>query len=66
MTVERRGVEDRTEPGADRAKQHARVLEDPEIRARAEAAVEAFRRRELPLGEGVGPEQLPDFLREHG
>ena len=64
MTVERRT---RVEPDiADPERGRARVVRDPEVLARAQAAAEAFRRRELPEGDGIGPEELPGFLRDHG
>ena len=64
MTTERRT---REEPNTiDPERSSARVVRDPEVLARAQAALEAFRRRELPEGEGIGPEELPDFLRDHG
>ena len=42
------------------------AFEDPEVLARAQAAVDAFTRGGFPTDEGVGPEQLPEFLREQG
>ncbi|MEO8036381.1 MAG: hypothetical protein ABI837_18235 [Acidobacteriota bacterium] len=62
MRARREPTNDQDEAGAQRREQ---VLRDPDILARAEAALEAFRRRETPDVPGVGPEELPDFLREH-
>jgi hypothetical protein len=52
----------RDDAGDDR---RGRVLNDPAVLERAKAALEAFRRGETPEGPGVGPDELPDFLREH-
>ncbi len=66
MAQEHGDTENTTDLAVDDARRRARALEDPQVLARAQAAVDAFRRREFPQGEGVGPEQLPGFLREHG
>ena len=66
MAREHRDTEKTADLDVDDARRRARALEDRQVLARAQAAVEAFRRREFPQGEGIGPEQLPEFLREHG
>ena len=58
--IERR-TRSRVRPGEDEAAKQR--LEDPEIRRKLREVREIIE-SDSPLGPGVGPDQLPDFLRE--
>ncbi len=47
------------------AEQRRKRLEDPAVKARIEEALAELRRSD-PSRRGIGREDLPDFLREHG
>jgi hypothetical protein len=59
VAVERPNLEKRPQTARER------VLQHPDVQARAKAILEAFRRGEASSEPPLNEKDLPDFLRDH-